>query len=396
MSEDQIEERWWTHHWELVRQDLRAVYPGVSDQVIDGPVPELYRVHHRNTHNRRFSSHRLHFSYVFEDMYPEFDIAYGGEESTLHYEERNRLRQIIFGDSEYEPMGHEISRETLRNYAVRLTRLGIMNFRFRGPGLPGDHDYKIRMVYFEPFPQVGSIVATVTAIPWDDNDPEEVERAHKAARTNSEAHDMWAFLHPPSPSEVHHMANPPAAAEADEETTGAILPEVAEASVPPLGTPHHPGQTTTASGPGAMAFGRNKPKSDCFNHYKLDNHADICIFCNAGLLTNIRPSELRVNGIGNSDIQFDQVGDHPYCGTVIYAPTNRYNLIAMRVIKDNGHRYITNEGNTFVAIMGKDNRMLVRFDFDPEDNFYKVRAEHAFDFMKTPEGTQHCSIQCPC
>ena len=161
-------------------------------------------------------------------MYPEFDIAYGGEESTLHYEERNRLRQIIFGDSEYEPMGHEISRETLRSFAVRLTRLGIMNFRFRGPGLPGDHDYKIRMVYFDhqeyrDFPQVGSIVAAVAAIPWDDNDPEEVERAHKAARTNSEAHDMWAFLHPPSPSEVHHMASPPAAAEADEETTGAIL-----------------------------------------------------------------------------------------------------------------------------------------------------------------------------
>jgi hypothetical protein len=79
------------------------------------------------------------------------------------------------------------------------------------------------------------------------------------------------------------------------------------------------------------------------------------------------------------------VEDHSYCGTVIYAPTNRYNLIAMRVIKDKGHRYITDEGNTFVAIMGKDNRMLVRFDYDPEDNFYKVRTEHAFDFMKTPE-----------
>jgi hypothetical protein len=232
---------------------------------------------------------------------------------------------------------------------------------------------------------VESIVAAVASIPWDDNDPEEVERAHKVARTNSEAHDMWAFLHPPSPSEVHHMTNPPAVAEADEETTGAVLPEVAEASVPPLGTPPHPGQTTTASDPVAMAFGRNKPKPDCFNRYTLDNHADICIFCNAGLLTNIRPSEFRVNGIGNSNIQFDQVGDHPYCGVVIYAPTNRYNLIAMRVIKDNGHRYITDEGNTFVAIMGKDNRMLVRFDYDPEDNFYKVRAEHAFDFMKTPE-----------
>ena len=66
----------------------------------------------------------------------------------------------------------------------------------------------------------------------DDNDPKKVERAHKVARTNSEAHDMWAFLHPPFPSEVHHMANPPAVAEADEETTGAVLPEVAEATVP--------------------------------------------------------------------------------------------------------------------------------------------------------------------
>ena len=26
--------------------------------------------------------------------------------------------------------------------------------------------------------------------------------------------------------------------------------------------------------------------------------------------------------------------------------------------------------------------MLARFDFDPEDKFYKVKAEHAFDFMK--------------
>jgi hypothetical protein len=86
----------------------------------------------------------------------------------------------------------------------------------------------IRMVYFDhqeyrDFPHVGSIVAAVAAIPWDDNDPEEVERAHKAARTNREAH-VWAFLHPPSPSEVSHMANPPAVAEADEETTAQYYP----------------------------------------------------------------------------------------------------------------------------------------------------------------------------
>ena len=132
LSEDQNEERWWTHHWGLVRQDLRAAYPGVSDQVIDGPVHELYRVHHHDRHERRFSSHHLNPSYVFEDMHPEFEIAYGSEDSTLHYEEKNRLRQIIFGDSEYEPMGHEISRDILRDYAVRLTRLGIMNFGSEG------------------------------------------------------------------------------------------------------------------------------------------------------------------------------------------------------------------------------------------------------------------------
>jgi hypothetical protein len=76
---------------------------------------------------------------------------------------------------------------------------------------------------------------------------------------------MWAFLHPPSPSEVHHMANPPAVAEADEETTGAVLPEVAEASVPPLGTPPHPGQTTTASDPVAIyGFRREQAQTRLF------------------------------------------------------------------------------------------------------------------------------------
>ena len=116
-------------------------------------------------------------------------------------------------------MGHEIYREALCDYTALLTRLGIMNFRFRGPGLPGDHDYMIRMVHFAPqpdcssekedgkLPLIRSIVAAVATIPWNDNNPEETERVHKAARTNREAHDMWEFLYPPSPSQVPHMAN---------------------------------------------------------------------------------------------------------------------------------------------------------------------------------------------
>jgi hypothetical protein len=85
--------------------------------------------------------------------------------------------------------------------------------------------------------------------------------------------------------------------------------------------------------------------------------------------------------VNDTRISFDQVDDHPYCGTVIYAPKNKYNLIAMRVIKDNGHRYITDKDNTFIAIMDQNDRPLLKFNYDPLDKFYKVRAEHAFDFL---------------
>ena len=131
---------------------------------------------------------------------------------------------------------------------------------------------------------------------------------------------------------------------------------------------------------------------NCSNYYTLDNHADICIFCNASLLTNIRPSERRVSGISDTRVSFDQVGDHPYCGTVIYAPKNKYNhLIAMGVIKDNGHRYITDKDNTFIAIVDQDDRLLLKFDYDPSDKFYKVRAERAFDFLDPASASKRSS-----
>ena len=55
----------------------------------------------------------------------------------------------------------------------------------------------------------------------------------------------------------------------------------------------------------------------------------------------------------------------------------------MKVIRDIGHRYITDKDNTFIVIMDKDDdSMLVQFDYDPFDQLYKVKADHAFDFMK--------------
>ena len=90
LTQDQDEERWWTHHWGLVRQNMRASYPGVSDQVIDGPMHDLYRAHYHYSQKRRGS-------YVFEDMYPEFDIAYGEDVAPFYYQERDEFQRIIFG-----------------------------------------------------------------------------------------------------------------------------------------------------------------------------------------------------------------------------------------------------------------------------------------------------------
>ena len=91
LTEGQNDERWWTNHWGLVRQDMRASYPEVSDQVNDGPIHDLYRAHHHDMHDRRGS-------YVFEDIYPaDFDIAYGVDATLPHYQEMNELRRIIFG-----------------------------------------------------------------------------------------------------------------------------------------------------------------------------------------------------------------------------------------------------------------------------------------------------------
>ena len=135
----------------------------------------------------------------------------------------------------------------------------------------------------------------------------------------------------------------------------------------------------------ALSSRAKGPRPDCFNYYSLDNHADVSIFCNAGLLSNIREfkSGLKVSGISDTSVNFTHIGDHPYCGTVIYAPKNRYNLIAMRVIRENGHHYVVDKDNLFYAIMDKDDRMLVKFDYDPTDHFYKVKADHAFDFMES-------------
>jgi hypothetical protein len=154
-----------------------------------------------------------------------------------------------------------------------------------------------------------------------------------------------------------------------------VVPPVPDNDEQPVSTPPKPGTESVVMSLRLCTKGKVL-RPNCFNYKNtLDNHADICIFCNASPLTIIRPAEHRVSGIRDTRVSFD----HPYCGKVIYAPKNKYDLIAMRVIKDNGHRYITNKDNIFIAIVDQNDCLLLKFEYDPSDKFYKVRAEHAFD-----------------
>jgi hypothetical protein len=51
----------------------------------------------------------------------------------------------------------------------------------------------------------------------------------------------------------------------------------------------------------------------------------------------------------------------------------------MRIITDNGHRYITDKDNILIAILDKNDRLLLKFDYDPF--IYKVIVEYPFDFL---------------
>ena len=168
---------------------MRELFPNsVGYDIIDGHMQDLYRSHHAAEHSHSGS-------YVFEEMYPDWDITHGATPD-LHYEARNQLRMHIFGNS-FEPQGHRIALGSLRTYAVRLTRLGILNFRFIEPEKDSDFDTHIHMhIYSHPSSEPRLAVST---IPWNDDDPEQIERARKIARVNDEVQSMVTFMNPPSP-----------------------------------------------------------------------------------------------------------------------------------------------------------------------------------------------------
>ncbi len=266
--------------------------------------------------------------------------------------------------------------DDLRWHVSRLTDAGLMNVRFRTLETEDVVGNIVRLPssLWNPNKQPSNL----GAIPWDEDVQDNGDK-----ETDSRTDWGPTTISPPTSdkqSPTEYMSQ-----DGQEENAPVILP-VPDAAEP-LSTPPKPGSDPVVMSLRSCIKGKSS-RPHCFNYYTLDNHADICIFCNASLLTKIRPAEHRVSGISDTRISFDQVGDHPYCGTVIYAPKNKYNLIAMRVIKDNVHRYITDKDNTFIAIMDQNDRLLLKFNYDPLD---KVRAEHAFDFLDPAKASKQSS-----
>ena len=63
-------------------------------------------------------------------------------------------------------------------------------------------------------------------------------------------------------------------------------------------------------------------RPNCFHYYTLDNHADICIFCNASLLTSIRPAEHRVNELAKRR-PIDSAKFFEFKSTLAYGPEDQ-------------------------------------------------------------------------
>ena len=109
---------------------------------------------------------------------------------------------------------------------------------------------------------------------------------------------------------------------------------------------------------------------NCLN---LDGHANIHVFSNEKLVTNIhKVRPIKVKGFGGFIKKLDTVGDHPLLGEVFIDKENGYNIVSCdlartecgyfrRISKDNLKEYLYNE----------DLKSVFTFDRDPVDGFYK-------------------------
>eukprot|EP01036_Dinobryon_divergens_P038381 gene38381-50385_t len=280
-------------------------------------------------------------SYFFEDVFTGFEL---GGLTREHHQIRDGLRDLSFFSSTRSYTLAELYRR-----AVEFTHMGLMNFRFRCTVTEADWHVLVRLPHEFPFPE-DSPITNLGKIPWDGDDEDGAPGAmdvEDGQDWDSDGGDYETPSKGPGPGPE----------------PGASLPaHISLATQVPLMRP--------VGSVMALSSRAKGTRPNCFNFYSLDNHSDISIFCNAGLHSNICEfkSGLKVSGISDTSVNFthiESVQSYRYEG----------------VIRENGHHYVVDKENLFYAIMDKDNRMLVKFDYDPSDHFYKVKVDHAFDFM---------------
>ena len=109
----------------------------------------------------------------------------------------------------------------------------------------------------------------------------------------------------------------------------------------------------------------------CIN---LDNHANINIFRNKDLLTNLR--NLAVPHVikgSTGEAEFGTVGDHPHFGETIYNPKAEYNIVALCKANDAGfvHSYVRQNDNSESELVNPKTGVRYHFRRDPNDRFDK-------------------------
>jgi hypothetical protein len=112
--------------------------------------------------------------------------------------------------------------------------------------------------------------------------------------------------------------------------------------------------------------------------YNLDSHADVPIFNNPDLLSNIRTLKkgYRVSVAGGEHV-FNQVGTHCFLGTVIYDPENKYNIVPECAFLSRGYFIKYAPPNKFLYIVDIEGKVVMTFFNDKTDNLLKCSVEDA-------------------
>jgi len=125
---------------------------------------------------------------------------------------------------------------------------------------------------------------------------------------------------------------------------------------------------------------QERQKLKNYNSVNLDDHANIHLFCNKRLLTDVKrlKDPVRIAGIGGMSIEVSQLGQHPLLGDVLYEPKNGYNIMSLDLLEEMGYedRKATDKKTRY--LYNAATKSLITFHKDPIDRFWKCPVE-SFD-----------------